>query len=534
MNFSRFFRLPPPPVLGHGRAAAVGGVYVLLYLLLDWVSYIHPLPAFEITPWNPPPGLTLALLLAFGLRFLPLAVATVWLGNVLVHGMAALSLETLLLTLITAGGYGLMAALLYRLGGAELRERGGLARFLAVLAGTALVLGALYLSVVSVFLPQQQQGFLYALVRFWVGDAIGVLVSAPLILVLLRPADWRFLETREFALQCLAVALSLWVVFGLPWTDEFKFFYLLFLPLTWISLRHGLEGAVLTLAMIQVGLIASAQWLGYKGATVQEMQFLMASLAIAGLTLGVTSSARKEAESELKRALRLAAAGEMAAALAHELNQPLTAVANYARAGQLMLENGHGADLAGVLDKVATEARRAGTVVRRLRDFFKSGHTRRDPVPVLPLVEDTLGEVEERARRQGCRLEYAIPAELPPARGDGVQLQVVLRNLLINALDAVATDGFSDEEAPVVSLAAHRQGDEVLLTVQDNGPGILPQFRDRLFEPFATSKPQGMGLGLAISRAIVEAHGGRLWAESPAAGGSRFLIALPVHQSSSA
>jgi signal transduction histidine kinase len=171
-------------------------------------------------------------------------------------------------------------------------------------------------------------------------------------------------------------------------------------------------------------------------------------------------------------------------------------------------------------------------VVRRLRDFFKTGHTRRDPVPILPLVVETIGEVEERAKRQACRLEYAIPADLPPARGDGVQLQVVLRNLLINALDAVSPESFGrSTDEPVVSLAAHRDGNELQLVVQDNGPGILPQFRERLFEPFATSKPTGMGLGLAISRAIVEAHGGRLWAESPSAGGSRFTIALPLHHS---
>ena len=117
-------------------------------------------------------------------------------------------------------------------------------------------------------------------------------------------------RSSSFALQCLAVVCSLGVVFGLPWTEELKYFYLLFLPLTWMSLRQGLEGACLGLAMIQLGLIASAQWLDYKGGTVQEMQFLMASLAITGLTLGVTSSARKVAESELKRALRLAAAAQ--------------------------------------------------------------------------------------------------------------------------------------------------------------------------------------------------------------------------------
>ena len=527
MHFPRFLHLPSP--LTPRQAAAIGAAYGLLYLLLDWLSFIHLLPPFDVTPWNPPPGLTLALILIAGMRFLPLALGVCWLSNILVHQMDPASPEPLVLAAVVTGGYGLLAWLLERWGATDLRKLSGLTRFIALLALQALLVGAGFLAGAFAFMDHLPGDLGPALLRYWVGDFIGILVTTPLILTLFHPGDWRFVRSKEFCLQCLAVLLSLGLVFGLPWADEFKNFYLLFLPLIWISLRHGLEGACLSVALIQVGLIVSVQWLGYTGGTVQGLQLLMACLAITGLTLGVSASARKGAEAELKRALRLTAAGEMAAALAHELNQPLTAVANYARAGQLLLESGDTGALAAVLEKVDRESRRAGDVVRRLRDFFQTGHTRQDPVTVLALVTQTCRDLEPQAEAQGTRLEYAVPTDLPPLRGDLVQLQVVLRNLVANALEAV--EAGAGGQTPRVSLVAHRAGNMIEVAVQDNGPGIPAQFRGRLFEPFTTSKPTGMGLGLAISRAIAKAHGGRLWVESPSGGGCRFCLALPVHPS---
>lgn len=508
------------------RALGIALGYFALYLLLDWVSFIYPLPAFDVTPWNPPPGASLALLLVFGLRFLPLVFGAIWSGEVLFHGSAALAPATLASVLVLTLGYGTLAALLQRLDAGNIRDQGSLFRFIVLVAATVAAIGAAFLATATAFSHTHPLGAEAALVRFWIGDFIGILVTTPLLLTLLHRQDWRFLPSSEFLLQMLAIALSLGLVFSLPRGDESQAFYILFLPLIWVSLRHGLEGAVAALAIIQGGMILCLESLGHRGSTVQAFQFLMLSLTVTGLYLGVSVSARRALEATLEQALRLAAAGEMASALAHELGQPLTALTNYARAGQLMLNAGGGAmdGIADVLDKVATESRRAGEVVHRLRDFFRNGHSRQDPVDLGRLVKDTVASLEHRRQEQGCRLERLIAPDLPPIRGDTVQLQVVLRNLLANALDAIASHG----DGGVVTLSVVQEGNNVVVRVQDNGPGIAPGFRERLFKPFATSKPTGMGLGLAISRAIADAHGGRLWVDSPPTGGSIFALALPA------
>ncbi|HJW04795.1 MAG TPA: ATP-binding protein [Azospira sp.] len=510
------------------RAFGIAVGYIALYLLLDWVSFIHPLPAFDVTPWNPPPGVSLALLLVFGLRFLPLVLGVVWAGEVIFKGAAALAPATFATALVLTAGYGVLAALLQRLDAGHIRTQGSLFRFIALTAVTVLTIGAVFVAVTATLADIPVQGMGAALVRFWIGDFIGILVTTPLLLTLVNRRDWQFLLSGEFALQVLAIAVSLGMVFGLPGADKTKLFYLLFLPLIWISLRQGLAGAVTTLALTQGGMILCLEWLGHKGSTVQEFQFLMLALTVTGLYLGVSVSARRALEAKLEQALRLAAAGEMASALAHELGQPLTALSNYARAGQLMLDAGGSATegIAEVLDKVTAESRRAGDVVRRLRDFFRNGQIRQDPVDLGAVARETVASMDALAREQGSRLEYAISQDLPLIRGDTVQLQVVLRNLLANALEAVA----SQPESGVVTLAVVQEGEEVVVRVHDNGPGIAPCFRERLFKPFATSKPAGMGLGLAISRAIADAHGGRLWADSPARGGSVFALALPAAQ----
>ena len=508
------------------RAFGIAVGYIALYLLLDWVSFIHPLPAFDVTPWNPPPGVSLALLLVFGLRFLPLVLATVWAGETLFHGAPVLAPVTFATALVLTAGYGALAALLQRLDAGHMRNHRALFRFIALTAIMVLAIGGVFVAVTATLADIRTQGMGAALVRFWIGDFIGILVTTPLLLTLVLRRDWQFLLSGEFALQVLAIALSLGLVFGLPEADKTKLFYLLFLPLIWVSLRHGLAGAVTSLALTQGGMILCLEWMGHKGSTVQEFQFLMLALTVTGLYLGVSVSARWALETKLEQALRLVAAGEMASALAHELGQPLTALSNYARAGQLMLEAGGSATegIAEVLEKVTAESRRAGDVVRRLRDFFHNGHIRQDPVDLGTVARETVASMDALAREQGSRLEYAISQDLPLIRGDTVQLQVVLRNLLANALEAVA----GQPETGVVTLAVVQEGAEVVVRVHDNGPGVAPCFRERLFKPFATSKPSGMGLGLAISRAIADAHGGRLWADSPARGGSVFALALPA------
>jgi signal transduction histidine kinase len=201
----------------------------------------------------------------------------------------------------------------------------------------------------------------------------------------------------------------------------------------------------------------------------------------------------------------------MAAALAHELNQPLTAVATYARAARMIAE-APAADRALLLDtlgKLVSESTRASEVVRRLRDFFRSGTTRLAPVALAAIAARVLEAARTRADALGITLALEADPDLPEILADETQLEVVLRNLVANAIDAA-----SAARPGKISVRVAPDGPGLLRAcVSDSGPGVAEADAGRIFEPFETTRASGMGIGLAVSRAIVEAHGGRLWVE---------------------
>jgi len=519
------------------RAAVVAG-YIVLYVFLDWVSYIHPVLPVAITPWNPPPGLSLVFLLRFGRRYWPALFAAAFLAEVLVRGIPAPLPWLLAASLALAGCYAAIAALLAgkaRIGDKfdNLRD---LSRFLAVILPGTLAAALAYVAIFTLAGLVSGAEFFANVLRFWVGDAIGVMVVTPLLLV--HGADvsrlrhsWR--PTAEMLAQAASVLVVLWLIFGVEFTDEFKFFYLLFLPLIWIAMRHGIPGATIAIAGIQLGLIATLQWSGHRAAAVLEFQLLMAALTITGLFLGMAVTSRREVEeqlrnrqAELNQALRMAAAGEMASAFAHELNQPLSAISSYLRACQIMLArpDEQRALLAETMDKVVAEAGRAGQVVHRLRDFYRSGVLQLERLAVEQLLQGGLEPLKKRAERHGVAMRLTVASSLPAVSVDRIQIETVLHNLLTNAIDALA----GARRGEIAVSAEPGENGEVRVCVADNGPGIVPEMLNRLFEPFATSKPDGMGLGLAITRSLIEAHGGKLWAEPVAGGGARFCFTLPA------
>jgi signal transduction histidine kinase len=261
--------------------------------------------------------------------------------------------------------------------------------------------------------------------------------------------------------------------------------------------------------------------------TVFELQVLMAAVTMTGLMLGVAVDERERAAAELKGSLRLAAAGQMAAALAHELSQPLAALNSYADASRLIVdstempEHERFSRLAMVSRRMADDALRASDVVKRLRDFFRTGSTQLRPTAVPAL----LCEVVEESRRRGEALGIAIECEaegaLPDVLMDPVQIALVVRNLVANALDAAS--GASERH---VRVRARARGGALLIEVVDSGPGVTTARLQSLFEPGTSDKPGGMGVGLSICRAIVEAHGGALWVEAGPAG--HFCFTLPL------
>jgi two-component system sensor kinase FixL len=228
------------------------------------------------------------------------------------------------------------------------------------------------------------------------------------------------------------------------------------------------------------------------------------------------------------RGARVTALGAMAAGLAHELNQPLSAVTNYASAARLLVENAPEQSpwlmrLDHMLDRVETQAQRAGDIVRRLRDFISGADRSLGMVEVAPLVADAITLFADAGTTQRP-ITMEVAEDCHSVFGDRQQLLQVLSNLLRNAIEAVA-----EQTAGEVRIAARSIEDGMVeISVSDNGPGLAPGLAERLFEPFQTTKTGGLGIGLAICRTIVEVHGGKISAESAAGGvGTVFRVALP-------
>ena len=277
----------------------------------------------------------------------------------------------------------------------------------------------------------------------------------------------------EAAAQAAAVACALWVVFGIEPAHAERFFYMLFLPLIWISVRHGIRGATWTLLAMQLGIVGAVQVQGLASATLLELQVFMVALAITGLFLGAVVTERRHAgealearEAELQRSLRLAAAAETASALAHELNQPLSAIATYVRACAILAERPeeNRTRLVETMGTVTTEVARAGDVVRRLREFFRSGASRLEHASVARLLANAAERAAPRLERHRIALTVECDPALPGVLVDRLQIETVVHNLIANAIDAIAA---GDPPARAIVLRAVRDArDAVRITVR--------------------------------------------------------------------
>jgi two-component system sensor kinase FixL len=232
-----------------------------------------------------------------------------------------------------------------------------------------------------------------------------------------------------------------------------------------------------------------------------------------------------ELQSELVHISRLTAMGEMASALAHELNQPLSAIANYLKGSRRLLEGRTDEQIATVreaMDKAAEQSLRAGQIIRRLRDFVARGESDRQVESIKKLVEEASALGLVGARDQGVRVVFRLDPAADLVLADKVQIQQVMLNLMRNAIEAM--EGSARREL-VVSVAP-TEDRMILVSVADTGSGISDDIMLNLFQPFVTSKRHGMGVGLSISRTIVEGHGGRIWAEANPGGGTVFKFTL--------
>jgi two-component system, LuxR family, sensor kinase FixL len=240
-----------------------------------------------------------------------------------------------------------------------------------------------------------------------------------------------------------------------------------------------------------------------------------------------TEARLQELQSELVHMSRLTAMGEMASALAHELNQPLAAIANYMKGSRRLLENRQDQSLATVRDameKAGDQAIRAGDIIRRLRDFVSRGESERRVEDVKKLIEEASALALVGAKDKGVHVRFGFAPRLNFVLADKVQVQQVVLNLVRNAIDAM-------ESAPrreLVVATAAAPDNMIEISIADTGSGIAPEIADQLFQPFVTTKSQGMGVGLSISRTIIESHGGSITQRPNPSGGTIFTFTLPA------
>jgi PAS domain S-box-containing protein len=236
----------------------------------------------------------------------------------------------------------------------------------------------------------------------------------------------------------------------------------------------------------------------------------------------------REAQLELAHANRVATTGQLTASITHEVNQPITAAVTYALAARRFLsaEPPNLREVDDALSLIVREGNRAGEVVGRIRALIKKAPARKDAVAINDAILEVIALTRAEAANNSVAVRTQLAEGLPPVQGDRVQLQQVLLNLIINAIEAMRDVG---EEERELLISTRNEPDGVSVEVQDSGPGFEPETLDRVFEAFYTTKPGGLGLGLSICRSIIEAHNGRLWASPNVPRGAIFGFIAPAH-----
>ncbi|MDI1346391.1 MAG: MASE1 domain-containing protein [Pseudolabrys sp.] len=528
MAFPRIFKLPQP-VLAFSFLAG--------YVLLDWVSFIHPFAPFGITPWNPPTGLSFILILLFGQRFIPLLFAAPLLADILVRQLP-LSWTVEFITSATIGGFYATGLLILLRPAMRFNPALTSMRDLVMLIIVAAVSSAFVaMSYVGVLVAAQwlpAEDFTQAALQYWIGDIIGIAVVAPFALIALTRGRALALS-RETALQVFSIVAALAIVFLYSETHRFELFYILFLPVIWMAVRGGLELVTIGILITQIGLIVCMQLLPSLNQDIAAFQALMLVMALTGLAAGAVVTEHRRTEFQLRlhqdslaHVARRGSLGELAAMVAHEINQPLMAAGTYTRlvADTLRAPGGDGALAAETAEKAAAQVQRAADVVRQLRALIRLDQSGRAPVGVDRIVRETLDLCRPELDRHAVSVRTALDGDLPSITVDLLQIEQVLLNLIRNATEAMQSVGHG---GMIVIKASRVDNEEVAIEVVDIGPGFPAEFSGANFPPLSSSKAEGLGVGLSLCRSIVEAHGGRLTA-SGGSGGATVRFTLPVAQ----
>ncbi|MGF1613675.1 MAG: ATP-binding protein [Gammaproteobacteria bacterium] len=376
--------------------------------------------------------------------------------------------------------------------------------------------------------------------RCWLADLMGLVFVAPALITWLgarfiRPLEHTYLKGAVLISSLIGITTAVYSG-QLPYGVSMPLSYAVF-PLVMLAALRCPVQVTSTLMLTAGGIALSGTGWGLGPfaemgleTSLLSLNAQLALLVLTGLTLTALRGEREAAESRARqhldqpaRAGRLSTLGELSAGLAHELNQPLCALASYAQASKRLLERGKLEELREALIQLDAGAHRAAATVRQMRAFASDQLPERHSVSPEEWVRPVMELLHPELRRKNIELQMTLDDPLPPILAAPLQVEQVLVNLLRNAIEAL-----EGRRAGRIHLSIGRAGDELCVSVTDNGPGIPPEHLTRLFDPFATWKEGGLGLGLSISRSLVEAHGGRLMARNAASGGAVLQFTLPV------
>ncbi len=513
------------------RLPLIAAIYLCAYILLDRYSNVG---SFGVA-WRPSTGLGFALMLVYGRKMAPLLFLAPVLARVLNQGLALPLWLAVIDAAIIGGGYVLATLALLRPGlrfnVALLSLRDIFVFLVAAIVSSAAVAAAVAGTLLAAGLLKTAD-LSSIMLQYWIGDMTGIaIVGTFAVLALTRErfilSDWR--AAAKATLMALIIALAV----GSARDEQLQLFFLLFLPITWIAVSSGLEGVALALMVTQIGLVAALRLSDVSVADIAAMQARMAVLAVTGLVAGALVTETRNAEQKLRenqgaiaRLSRLGSMGELAIAVAHEVNQPLSAAGTYSRlvTEQLADETLKDTSIVATAEKATAQVERAALVIKRLRALVRLGRSELSPIAIGQIVQEALDLVRPALERSNIAVHVEIDDTLPPVMADSVQIGQVLINLLRNAGEAITGAAMSEGTISLTASSANPGFAEI--AVQDSGPGFAAGLTEAAPVLFESNKAEGLGVGLFLCRSIVESHGGALRLDTAGAG-ARVSFTLP-------
>jgi len=513
---------------------------ILIYLILEYAGITASARSAAGTVWNLSFGLCLAAVFREGYRGLVPVLIGSMLADILFRNTGPATLYSLWLNVM------LVAKTIVPVVAGRLISNAAKAGFLSNRwAGVllfaipiSLVASAFHAGFQLISETEQLRQLWENVAQLWIGDLSGILVIAPLGIVFSQAGAKRLVVTKGWAWEAIAqvffAAALLWFVFIFNAENVREYFYILTLPLIWISLRHGVRGTTIMNAALLITLIVFLSVYDNDGTQAAQLPTRMLVLVVTALALGMTVDENRSAarrlrarEQELSTNLKAGETSELAGTLAHELSHPLGAISNYSAVIKHKLDRQPQADpdLIEIVSRLRQEVRRATETIQRLREFFRSGSLRLERVDIAQIARESVMLLSNKLEATDVSIRITNATGPTYVSADGIQLHSVIHNLIVNAIDELRLSSSSQK---IISITIQREIGQVRLIVEDSGSGVAPDIADHIFEPMTTTKRDGLGLGLSMSKSIIQAHGGKIGLDKSRYGGARFTVTLPT------